>query len=65
MTEDTWPVVLGPSEHNAWRVSGAEADLVRRPAPARPVRLQAEPKDCVIDLARAAMVVVEALAPAR
>ena len=52
MTEDIKPVVLGPSERNAWRVSGGQADLVRQPAPAMPARLQAEPKDCVIDLAR-------------
>ncbi|MGZ3340759.1 MAG: cysteine hydrolase family protein [Reyranella sp.] len=59
MTEDIKPVLLGPSERNAWRVSGGQADLVRRPAPAMPARLQAEPKDCVIDLARTAMVVVD------
>ena len=28
MTEDIKPVVLGPSERNAWRVSGGQADLV-------------------------------------
>ena len=59
VTEDIEPVVLGPSERNAWRVSGVQADLVRRPAPALPIRLQAEPKDCVIDLARTAMIVVD------
>jgi len=59
VTEDIKPVVLGPSERNAWRVSGGQADLVRQPAPAMPARLQAEPKDCVIDLARTAMVVVD------
>jgi nicotinamidase-related amidase len=59
VTEDIKPVVLGPSERNAWRVSSGQADLVRQPAPAMPARLQAEPKDCVIDLARTAMVVVD------
>ena len=65
MTEDIKPVVLGPSERNAWRVSGGQADLVRQPAPALPIRLRAEPKDCVIDLARTAMVVVEATTATR
>jgi nicotinamidase-related amidase len=59
VTEDIKPVVLGPSERNAWRVSGGQADLVRQAAPAKPARLEAEPKDCVIDLARTAMVVID------
>jgi nicotinamidase-related amidase len=59
MTEDNKPVVLGPSERNAWRVSAAGADLVRAPRAARVVRLAAEPKDCIVDLARTAMIVVD------
>lgn len=50
---------LGPSPRNAWRVSAARADLVRRRAPARPVSLDARPKPVTLDLARTAMVVVD------
>src|SRR6266851_4871372 len=64
VAEDNKPVVLGPSERNAWRVSDRQADLVRQMAPAMPVRLEAEPKPCIIDLARTAMVGVD-VTPAR
>lgn len=53
------PAILGASTRNAWRVDGRGADLVRAPRPAMPARLSAEPKDCTIDLARTAMVVID------
>ncbi|HTR83845.1 MAG TPA: cysteine hydrolase family protein [Reyranella sp.] len=59
MTEDNKPVVLGPSDRNAWQVSNDRADLVRAARPTRPVPLEAEPKPCTIDLARTAMVVID------
>jgi nicotinamidase-related amidase len=59
MTDDNKPVMLGPSQRNAWHVSNNRADLVREPRPAMPALLKAEPKDCTIDLARSAMIVVD------
>lgn len=59
MTEDDELVLLGPNGRNAWRVSNSQADLVRVQRPAMPARLKAEPKDCVIDLSRTAMIVVD------
>jgi nicotinamidase-related amidase len=59
MTDDNRPVMLGPSQRNAWHVSNNQADLVRASRPAMPALLKAEPKDCTIDLARTAMIVVD------
>lgn len=59
MSEDSKPIALGPNRRNAWQISETHADLVRAPRPALPARLRAEPKDCTIDLARTAMVVVD------
>jgi nicotinamidase-related amidase len=59
MTDDNKPVMLGPSQRNAWHVSNNRADLVRAPRPPMPAPLKAEPKDCTIDLARTAMIVVD------
>ncbi len=59
MAENSSPVVLGPSGRNAWRVSDERADLVRVERLAVPIPLEAEPKDCTIDLARTAIVVVD------
>jgi nicotinamidase-related amidase len=59
MTDDSKPVMLGPSQRNAWHVSNNHADLVRKPRPAMPALLKAEPKDCTIDLARTAMIVID------
>jgi nicotinamidase-related amidase len=59
MVDDNSPVLLGPSDRNAWQVSNDHADLVRAARPAMPVALKAEPKDCTIDLARTAMIVVD------
>ena len=53
------PIALGPSARNAWKVSDKEADLVRTARPTVPARLAAEPKDCSIDLARTAMIVID------
>ncbi len=50
---------LGPTPGNAWRVSAAEANLVRTPAPPRPLRLDAQPKPVTIDLTRTAVLVVD------
>ena len=59
MTDNNRPVMLGPSQRNAWHVSNNRADLVREWRPVKPALLKAEPKDCTIDLARTAMIVVD------
>jgi nicotinamidase-related amidase len=59
VTDAPKPAALGPSARNAWQVDERQADLVRAARPAVPARLAAEPKDCTIDLARTAMVVVD------
>jgi len=50
---------LGPVPGNAWQVDARTADLVRRPPPPRPLRLDALPKPVTIDLARTAILVVD------
>src|SRR6516165_7094003 len=59
MANDSSPVMLGPNERNTWNVSNVHADLVRSPRQAMPALLKAEPKDCTIDLARTAMIVID------
>jgi nicotinamidase-related amidase len=51
--------MLGCSPRASWLVSTAQADLVRRRAPARPLALEAEPKAITIDLARTAMIIID------
>ena len=55
----TKAVILGANARNAWRVDASGADLVRATRSALPAKLAAEPKDCMIDLARTAMVVID------
>ena len=50
---------LGAFAGTAWRVDAERADLVRAPAPPRPVTLRAQPKSVTIDLARCAMLVID------
>lgn len=52
-------VRLGAVPAGSWGVGAGEVDMVRPPAPARPLRLTAEPKAVTIDLARTAIVVVD------
>ena len=52
-------VPLGPVAGNAWRVSAAQADLVREVVAPRPITVVAQPKAVRFDLARTAMVVVD------
>ena len=59
MSDDSKTVAFGPNRRNTWQISETHADLVRPSRPAIAARLQAEPKDCTIDLARTAMVVVD------
>ena len=59
MANDSSPVMLGPNERNTWRVSNDHVELVRAQRPALPAWLKAEPKDCTIDLARTAMIVID------
>ncbi len=52
-------IPIGPNARQTWRVSPEVADMVRPARPARPARLTALPKDVVVDLERAAVVVVD------
>ena len=52
-------IPLGSSRTNQWRVSADAADLVRDPAPPRPLQLRAAPKPIRIDLARTAILVID------
>jgi nicotinamidase-related amidase len=55
--EDLRP--LGSSARNRWMVSETVADLVRQPAPPRPIAVQAQGKLITLDLARTAIIVVD------
>jgi nicotinamidase-related amidase len=50
---------LGSAPANRWSVSAARADLVREPAPPRPLAVAAEPKPVTIDLTRTGVIVVD------
>jgi nicotinamidase-related amidase len=50
---------LGSSVRNRWSVSETEANLVRQPAPPRPITVQADGKLVTLDIARTAIVVVD------
>jgi nicotinamidase-related amidase len=55
--EDLRP--LGSSARNRWSVSETRANLVREPAPPRPITVQADGKRVTLDLARTAIIVVD------
>src|SRR5258708_12134928 len=50
---------LGSTARNRWSVSETCADLVRQPAPPRPITVQAEGKLVTFDLARTAIIIVD------
>lgn len=52
-------VTLGTQGRNTYRVSNAVVDMCRPARIGRPVRLTAEPQDLLIDMARAALVIVD------
>ncbi|PEQ13604.1 hypothetical protein B2G71_04535 [Novosphingobium sp. PC22D] len=53
-----WPT-LGVAGRNTYRVSDQVVDMRRPPREPRPVRLSALPQDVVVDLSRAAMVIID------
>lgn len=50
---------LGPTDANAWRVTGDLVDLARPAIPPRRCRLRARPQNVVLDLNRTGVVVVD------
>lgn len=50
---------FGPVPHNAWTQQEGHLSLVRAPLAPRPLRLDAQPQPVEIDLARAALVIVD------
>ena len=50
---------MGAAAANRWRVGARTVDLVRTPPAPRPAPLAADPQDLVIDLARAAFLIVD------
>ena len=50
---------IGSAQNNRWRVADDKVDMTRRPAASRPVELDAEPRNVVIDLARTAILVLD------
>lgn len=59
MTERNPMVPLGSAAPTGWRVSETRVDMVRPEVAPRPLALDAEPQDLVIDLARTAIVVID------
>lgn len=59
MTTTSVGTLLGPNVRNAWTASTGAVDLVRPPAPPRPVTVEALPQRLTLDLARTAIVVVD------
>ena len=58
-TEDDEMRPLGSSARNRWSVSETRANLVRQPAPPRPITVQADGKVITLDLARTAIIIVD------
>jgi ureidoacrylate peracid hydrolase len=50
---------IGASARNAWRVDGDRIELSRPARPSSPVRVDAQPANLVLDLARTALVIVD------
>ncbi len=50
---------LGSSARNRWSVSETRANLVRQPAPPRPITVQTDGKLVTLDLARTAIIIVD------
>jgi len=50
---------LGSSPRNRWSVSAKRANLVREPAPPRPITMQADGKLVTVDLARTAIIIID------
>jgi nicotinamidase-related amidase len=50
---------IGATPANRWQVDDSATDLTRPRLPPRPVRIAAQPKDVVIDLAASAMIVID------
>jgi nicotinamidase-related amidase len=50
---------IGATPANRWQVDDTATDLTRPRLPPRPVRIAAQPKDVVIDLAASAMIVID------
>lgn len=53
------PATFGPVPHNAWTLHADHVSLVRAALPPRPLRIEAQPQPVEIDLARAALLVVD------
>jgi nicotinamidase-related amidase len=58
-TEDEGLRPLGSSARNRWSVSETRANLVRQPAPPRPITVQTDGKVVTLDLARTAVIVID------
>jgi nicotinamidase-related amidase len=52
-------ITIGATPANRWQVDDTATDLTRPRLPPRPVRISAQPKDVVIDLASSAMIVID------
>ena len=52
-------VAIGPTAANSWQSDDAKIDLTRPRPAARPVTVTSTPKDVVIDLSAAAMIVID------
>lgn len=50
---------IGPNSRNSWRADAKHVDLRRPQRPARPVTVEARPQILTLDLARAAIVVID------
>lgn len=59
MTGDAPLRPLGSSPRNRWQVNATTADLVRRPAPSKPIDVDAGNKRITLDLARTAIIVID------
>lgn len=59
MTLRQHTIPLGSAQANQWRISDSVVDTTRPQLAARPLRVAAQPKDLIIDLAHTAFVVID------
>lgn len=53
------PVAMGAAPHQAWKVTPDAVDMTRPAPPVRPLSIDAEPQDIVVDAGKSALLIVD------
>jgi nicotinamidase-related amidase len=53
------PVAMGAAPHQSWKVTPDAVDMTRPAPPVRPLSIEAEPQDIVVDAGKSALLIVD------